>query len=162
MIRKLLVYGLLFLTFPLTLVALSLTAPSSDESLLNYASNHSLPEQFFIYTNGHGVINHPVPGFAKKILPTNNDYNGMPGCYISCYSKNKSKAIYAVSSIAYVYGQIRVPGRYKGRMCVPNGYGNKTVGEDKTFMDLCADKILTCKGNNCWAGSDTGGWYGIN
>lgn len=161
MLKKLLIYGLIILTFPLTLLALSFTAPSQDDEIINFANTHLLPDQFVIYTNGNGAINHPVPGFMKKILPTNNDYKGMPGCYISCYSHSKEAGIYRVSSTIYVYGQVRVPGKYDDRNCIPTGYRHKDISAEKSFENLCTEKISGCKTNHCWAGGETGGWFGI-
>lgn len=161
MIRNLIIYGIIILTFPLTLLALSLTEPPTDNNIVSFANSHLLPDQFLIYTNGKGAINHPVPGFMKKFLPTNNDYKATPGCYIGCYSKDATHAIYAIANGIYIYGQIRVPGKYVERVCTPTGYAHKDISAIQSFKDMCAAKISTCQKKECWAGGDTGTWFGM-
>jgi hypothetical protein len=137
----------------------SLAQPASG-SLSSGADQTLLPDNYTVFTNGSVVINHPMPGFVQKTLPTNNDYKKNPGCYIACYSRNKENGIYSVGSNIFVNGQVRVAGSYKNRICVPTGYENKDISKEDAFNVQCA-KISTCTNNQCWAGGDTGGWFGI-
>ena len=120
-----------------------------------------LPESFAVYTNNNTVINNPAPGFSKQLLPTNNDYQGTPGCYILCYSHQEMGSSYPVSSTIYVMGQIRVPGNYIGRLCEPTQFKGKDISAEPLLKTLCDKTIKSCKGNSCWAGGDSGGWFGI-
>lgn len=138
-------------TLPLTTIN-----PSSASS----PNNTLLPDNFNVYTNGTAVINHPAAGFNQVALPTNNDYKDNPGCYVACYSRDKASGVYTVGNNIYVNGQVRVAGSYKGRICTPTGYETKDISQEDSFHVLCA-KISTCTNNQCWAGGDTGGWFGI-
>lgn len=137
---------------------LGFAQPSSPAN--NQPDQILLPDNFSVYTNGSAVINHPMEGFQKKTLPTNNDYKQSPGCYIACYSDDKNNGIYPVGKDVYVNGQVRVAGAYQGTMCIPTGYENKDLSKEDSLKVQCA-KISTCTSNQCWAGGDTGGWYGI-
>ncbi|KTD52345.1 hypothetical protein Lqui_1189 [Legionella quinlivanii] len=118
-----------------------------------------LPSPFPVYViEGQAVINHPSPGATKVDLPTDNSYTKQPGCYIACYSHRPG--VYAVSPTISVMGQIRVPGTYVARLCQPAGFENQDISKAEQFKQLCTSKISACKGS-CWAGGDTGGWFGI-
>ena len=126
------------------------------------ANQTLLPDDLYaIYTDGTTVINHPETGFTEKFLPTMNLYKGSPGCYIACYSHHRENAIYSVDSSIYVLGQVRIAGKYKNRICEPTNYTGKDISGDAIFKTICTEKIKSCEGNNCWAGGDTGGWFGI-
>ena len=115
---------------------------------------------FPVYTLGNnGVINHPYPGAEQALLPTDNSYTMAPGCYIACYSHNQG--VYPVAADIYVMGQIRVWGKYEDRICQPQGYKGMDISKENKFKFLCSQKINTCRNNTCWAGGDTGGWFGI-
>jgi hypothetical protein len=118
-----------------------------------------LPNPFPVYTDGRSVINHPYPGFTQKLLPTNNEYRKNPGCYVVCYSRQANGAIYSVGDNIFVKGQVRVPGVYANRMCVPIHYEGKNISALSEFKNLCNRKIKSCQ--DCWAGGDSGGWFGI-
>lgn len=120
-----------------------------------------LPEAFSVYVNGTTVINHPEPGFTEMFLPTNNLYKGNPGCYIACYSYQKENAVYPVGDKIYVMGQVRVAGKYAGRVCEPTNFAGKDISGNDVFKSICNEKIEVCKNAKCWAGGDTGGWFGI-
>lgn len=115
-----------------------------------------LPSPFPVYTNNKIVINHPQEGFTKKLLPTNNDYTGHPGCYIACYSHQQKNSIYPVGKDIYVMGQVRLPGNYFNRVCVVNPTQEKLMSPTES----CNQKISSCH-NHCWSGGDSGGWFGI-
>ncbi|RUR12626.1 hypothetical protein [Legionella sp. km772] len=126
--------------------------PTSDTELL--------PSPYPVYViPNQAVINHPVAGASKSSLPTDNSYTDSPGCYIACYSHNPG--VYAVGPSIYVMGQIRVKGSYVNRICQPAGFLNQDISKAFSFKQLCSEKISTCTPNNCWAGGDTGGWFGI-
>jgi len=118
-----------------------------------------LPEAYRVYSNGRSVINYRVPGFQPVILPTVNDYTATPGCYVACYSHNTEGAVYSVGSNIFVKGQVRVRGEYNGRICIPTDTEGVDISADQYFKDLCNESIPSCI--NCWAGGDTGGWFGL-
>jgi hypothetical protein len=126
---------------------------------IRHASAKKLPNPFYVYVKDNVVINHPAPGYEKRLLPTDSSFSHV-GCYIACYSHDPNGAIYGVGQGIYVKGQVRVSGLYLGRVCYPQGYFHKDISKEATFKEICAKRIHTC-GNNCWAGGDTGGWYGI-
>jgi hypothetical protein len=119
-----------------------------------------LPSPYPVYTYGEfGVANNPEVGGARKFIPTDNGYILYPGCYIACYSHKPG--VYPVGPDIFVLGQIRVAGMYKGRICIPEGYKDKDISAAPVFKTLCSTKIPSCMGIECWAGGDTGGWFGI-
>lgn len=124
-----------------------------------------LPENYRVYVLGKTVLNHPAPGpfpgFQAKVLPTVNFYKGDPGCYIVCYSHNATNGIYPVTNTIFVNGQIRVPGYYQGRVCQPYRYVNQDISKANALKYLCQKYIPSCQQGNCWAGGDSGGWFGI-
>ncbi|KTD41353.1 hypothetical protein [Legionella parisiensis] len=130
--------------------------------MVNSDVNKSLlPSPFPVYILGnHGVVNYPYPGAERALLPTDNTYTMAPGCYIACYSHN-THGIYSVTDDIYVMGQIRVQGKYEARICQPEGYKGMDISKADKFKSLCAVKFKACKDNACWAGGDTGGWFGI-
>lgn len=146
--RSLLIGSLLMLALP------------AKADLTNDANQTLLPDEFSVYTNGSQVLNHPAPGFMEQLLPTVNLYKGNSGCYIACYSEKKGNAIYSVSENIYVLGQVRIAGRYVNRLCVPTNFSGKDIRSEAAFKTICNDKIATCEGS-CWAGGDTGGWFGL-
>lgn len=120
-----------------------------------------LPEQYTVYTGYNKVVNNPVPGMKKKILPTVNYHDENPGCYLACYSKRRENSVYGVGGGIFVMGQVRVSGYYKGRVCQPRGYEDQDVSAAGEFKRLCAESFPKACGQGCWAGGDTGGWFGI-
>ncbi|MDA0210555.1 MULTISPECIES: hypothetical protein [Desertifilum] len=117
-----------------------------------------LPEDFRVYTNGGIVTNNAggMQGFEGRILPTVNQYRGEDGGYVAFYSRDPTKAVYSVGGGIYVVGQIRLKGRYKGRIFHPEGYENQDISAAQEFKELCF-KTFGVQG---WAGGDTGGWFG--
>jgi len=113
-----------------------------------------LPSNYEVYTYNNSVTSQPSSQYKKVILPTNTDFKGTPGCYVACYSRDKTHSAYSIESNinTYVIGQVRLPGRYIGRECIVN------YPLDANFY--CNFRIRKCQGN-CWAGGDTGGWFGL-
>lgn len=122
--------------------------------------NRILPEDFRVYVSEAAVINHPVPSYQEKILPTVNRYQGKDGGYIAIYSHNVVRGVYSVGGGIYVIGQIRLQGKYIGRIFYPAGYEEQDISAAEQFKQLADDTFESCQGD-CWAGGDTGGWFGI-
>jgi hypothetical protein len=135
----------------------------SPLAIANEADERLLPEQYKLYFNENvGIVNHPFNGATEKVLPTVNAFKGVPGCYIACYSHDAKKSIYPVGGDIYVMGQVRVAGQYSGRVCQPQGFENKDISAAKEFKEICKKNLSdVCGQSNCWAGGDTGGWFGI-
>lgn len=120
-----------------------------------------LPENYSVYTSGGQVVNRPYPGLGRQALPTVNSFRGAPGCYVACYSHSSEKAAYSVGGGIYVMGQVRVGGRYIKRVCHPENYVNKDISAEQYFKHLCNRTFPDRCTTGCWAGGDTGGWFGI-
>jgi hypothetical protein len=129
--------------------------------LVTTASQTLLPNPFPVYVKDNQVVNHPYSDFAPKLLPTVNTYTKNPGCYVVCYSHEAKGSVYAVGNNVYVHGQVRVPGTYVNRICLPKGYEGVDISSVNAFKKLCSMEIKSCKGVDCWAGGDSGGWFGI-
>ena len=134
---------------------------SSTMAELSTPTEILLPEPYMVFTDGTSVINHTEPGFTEVILPTINLYKGTPGCYIACYSHQRDNSVYYVGDNVYVMGQVRVAGKYAGRICEPTNFAGKDISGNDTFKAICSAKIAGCLAAHCWAGGDTGGWFGI-
>lgn len=121
-----------------------------------------LPAAFPVYAGRGAVVNRPFPGLEPTTLPTVNQFLDYPGCYVACYSRNQENSIYSVGGGIYVMGQVRVPGSYEGRICLPRDYETADISAEPKFKALCAENLAdACSGSSCWAGGDTGGWFGI-
>lgn len=118
-----------------------------------------LPEDFRVYTNDRGIVSNNAGGMQEsegRVLPTVNQYRGEDGGYVAFYSRDPAKAVYSVGGGIYVVGQIRLKGRYKGRIFHPEGYEDQDISAAVEFKELCF-KTFGVQG---WAGGDTGGWFG--
>ena len=122
--------------------------------------DYLLPERFPVYAQDGAVTNNPDSGLSQRQLPTINLFKGRPGGYIACYSHHEAGSAYSVGDSIYVMGQIRLPGRYEGRIFQPKGYRNRDISAQDSFKALCTEHLPSCQGD-CWAGGDTGGWFGI-
>jgi hypothetical protein len=79
---------------------------------------------------------------------------------IACYSHNEENSAYPVGSQIYVMGIIDgLKGRYNGRIFQPEGHENEDISALQEFKDQCNSRFPACK-RGCWAGGDTGGFYG--
>ena len=136
----------------------------SEKLKIYYKRAHTvmLPSNFPVYVSRSGrVINHKARGFQKIILPTSNKFKGFPGCYVACYSRSKKGSVYSVGSGIFVMGQVRVKGTYDKRICKPQGHEYRDISAMSEYKQLCDSEIFSCNSFGCWAGGDTGGWYGI-
>ncbi|MCB8766602.1 hypothetical protein L2E68_22610 [Planktothrix agardhii 1029] len=117
-----------------------------------------LPEDFRVFTSDSGIVGIASGGGQEvepRILPTVNQYKGADGGYVAFYSRDPAKAVYSVGGGIYVVGQIRLKGRYIGRIFHPEGYLNQDISAVSEFKTLCC-KTFGVEG---WAGGDTGGWF---
>lgn len=121
-----------------------------------------LPPCFKVFTNEQGTVTsvQPAPGLERKVIPVVNIFKRNPGCYLACYSHNPDKSIYPVTGSIFLVGQIRVRGTYVGTMCVPENYESTDIRGEEKFKELCS-KAFQCIGNSCWAGPNTGDWFGL-
>lgn len=120
-----------------------------------------LPPCFTIYANDEGrAALHPAEGLEERDIPVVNLFDRTPGCYIACYSRNPDKGVFPVADGIYMIGQIRVRGSYNSTLCVPEDYETKDIRGEKTFKEICS-KSFSCIGNSCWAGPNTGAWFGL-
>lgn len=154
---------LLFLFAAMVIAPAYLVAEILDgeDAKIYYEKAHTvlLPKEFPVYTGPWGVLNHGKSGGTRTYLPTSNDFSSYPGCYVACYSRNSNGAVYPVGSDIFVKGQVRVKGKYDKRVCQPDGYEYQDISAMQRFKDLCNREVRSC--NDCWAGGDTGGWFGI-
>lgn len=157
------IFLLLVISLLMNTIAYATYQQNQSWSRYHYDPNQIiLPTPFPVYIQDGIVVNHPAPGFSAILLPTNNDFIDVPGCYIACYSHDAINGVYSVGNNIYVNGQIRVSGKYYGRICIPAGYLNRDISKATTFKQLCTNKIKSCGTADCWAGGDTGGWLGIH
>lgn len=137
-----------------------ITAMPVDHEEGDFENSRLLPAQFPVWTGDFGVVNNGKAGGKKAFLPTVNIFKGTPGCYVACYSRNKQGAVYGVGGGIFVHGQVRVSGSYAARICKPQAFENADISAGKKFKALCNASVATCK-DGCWAGGDTGGWFGL-
>jgi hypothetical protein len=121
-----------------------------------------LPEEFKVYYNAKlGISQKAFKGSTEKVIPTKNEFTEVPGCYISCYTKDPKKGVYQVGENTYVIGQIRVSGHYYGGNCLPKGFENKDVRTAKEFKEMCEKNFPEkCEKESCTANSNhTAQWF---
>lgn len=123
--------------------------------------DHLLPLDYQVYVFDGGVVNHPGAGTHAVTLPTVNLYHGPQGGYVACYSHQKRGSAYSVGGEIYVMGQVRLRGDYDGRIFQPRGYRGADVSALPRFKRICRRSLWSCRHGGCWAGGDTGGWFGI-
>ena len=117
-----------------------------------------LPEHFKVYVKGESLISHYEPGYEEKVLPTFNVYKGKDGGYIECYIRDpEKKSVCSVGGGFYLIGQIRLQGKYNGRIFVPKGCEGKDLNTVRWITNLCKQHFSS--EDNIWVGNDTGGWF---
>lgn len=120
-----------------------------------------LPEDFKVYVSNNPVMNYPNVRFEERVLPTFNHYKGADGGYVAIYSHSQEKAVYGVGGDVYVVGQVRMQGRYEGRIFVPSGFElEDDITQDTELLKICEMYFPEMKGQ-MWIGGETGGWFGI-
>ena len=144
-----------------TIFLTSCACQGIKDPIIRQANGTKLSNPYTIYVSDKMAVNHPVTGYTKKLLPVDNFYRYVPGCYIACYSHNPQNSVYGIGQNIYVKGLVRVNGLYIGRNCQPQGYFFKDISSISYFSNLCQKRITACKNDSCWAGGDTGGWFGI-
>lgn len=121
-------------------------------------ANYLLSDDFSICVHeDRSVLNNPTEGFKQRLLPTLNHYLGEDGGYVAFYSRDRDSGVYPVSKDIFVVGQIRLKGRYIGRIFHPEGYEGKDLSAAIEFKQMCREAF----GVEGWAGGDTGGWFGL-
>ncbi len=123
--------------------------------------DHTLPPDYQVYVFDGGVVNHPTVGTHAVTLPTVNLYQGPEGGYAACYSHQERGSAYSVGSDIYVMGQVRLRGDYDGRIFQPEGYRGRDISAAPKFKQICGEALPACHADGCWAGGDTGGWFGL-
>ncbi len=43
----------------------------------------------------------------------------------------------------------------------PTHVENPDISALQSFKELCSHQVPSCKDMECWAGGDTGGWFGV-
>lgn len=135
---------------------------NANEKLQEVIPNKDLlPEEFKVYYKKNvGLSKTNFKGSSEKLIPTSNLFEGSPGCYIACYSKNKLEAAYHLLDKVYLMGQIRVQGNYMDGLCIPKGYEDKDMRTAKEFKDKCELEFpAKCKQGSCWASGKTADWF---
>ncbi len=87
------------------------------------------------------------PGFSASLPQINQEQ-----CAIACYTNLNNE--YAVA------GYYATDGKYTGRVCRPGGFMGDISPKNSTYSQKCSVEVEYCKTNICWAGGDTGGFYG--
>jgi hypothetical protein len=95
------------------------------------------------------------PGNLEDLLNEPGDLPTSSGA-IACYTREAGSDIRVVGFIE------EIPGHYKGRIFIPKGYPDDISGEPY-FKELCHEHLVDeCPTEiSCWAGGDTGGYYGF-
>jgi hypothetical protein len=71
------------------------------------------------------------------------------------YTKKSRGAVYSVGNGIYVAGLIRVKGKWKGNIAVPEGWDNHDISASNDFSKFAA-YYYPAFADNCWVGGDTG------
>ncbi len=116
---------------------------------------NELPTEINVYVKSNNVSNQFFSGSTKKVLPIANNYKGSDGVYIAVYTKKSRGAVYSVGNGIYVAGLIRVKGKWKGNIAVPEGWDNHDISASNDFSKFAAYYYPTFA-DNCWVGGDTG------
>ena len=143
------------------LITLSLfTSNNATSTDLSNSSIKLLPRDFKVYVKNSIVVNNALPSFESRVLPTINHYVKADGGYVAVYTRQKEGSVYGVGNGIYVIGQIRVQGKYIGRIFYPKGYvKGDNITKDDNILSLCHEYFPQFK-HKVWIGGDTGGWYG--
>lgn len=132
------------------LIALAIIALAATPASAKTAVDHMLPKNFSFALSG-----------APRPVPIWNWYRGPHGGYVACYSHRSSGAVYPVGGDIYVMGVVRLQGDYEGRIFQPLGYRDRDISAADQLKGICQKSIRACFAGGCWAGGDTGGWFGL-
>ncbi len=139
---------------------LQLEQKTHQASLVEKAITSDLEstKKLFKFYLDTGLLSDPN-GRIAKFLKNNENIPTLPSKgAIACYSYSEAGSSYSVGNV-YVMGIIDgINGRYNGRIFQPQGYENNDISAP-IFKHLCNSRFPACK-NGCWAGGDTGGFYG--
>lgn len=130
-------------------------------ALAETPNKEMLPEDMKVYYKENMISRAQFKGGNAKLIPVNNEYKENPGCYLACFSRNKSHhAVYHISDNIYMMGQFRVPGHYTNGFCLPKGYDFKDVRKSNEFKERC-EKVFPekCQKGSCWANANTSYWF---
>nr|MBK7068052.1 hypothetical protein [Deltaproteobacteria bacterium] len=120
-----------------------------------------LPEDFRVYVSPDGgVANVPYEGSEERVLATVNLYQGEDGGYVAVYSRHAEAGVYSVGGGIYVVGQVRLRGRYVGRVFHPTGFEQRDISAASEIAFVC-NQAFGGGDWECWGGGDTGGWFGF-
>lgn len=113
----------------------------------------------YFIPEGEFVVGGWKPG---ALLPTFNDYMGSDGGYIAVYTRETKNVAYSVGGGIQVVAQVRVKGRYSGRIFIPEGYvRGDNITRDPNLVGTCRKYLPDWNGKDIWVGGDTGGWFGL-
>ncbi len=119
-----------------------------------------LPSNFTIFVGDDGAANVEYPGATAKILPTVNHERGRGGGYLVVYTHTAAAAVYAVGADIFMAGQLRVQGRYYGRIFYPAGSRPGDDISQRLDLKALAARYFPQLGADLWLGGDSGGWLG--
>jgi hypothetical protein len=117
------------------------------------------PKGNFVVIGPRSSEFHERMGTTSVDVPVVDKVKEGSSCHLACYSHNE-QALYPVGGNIYVNGLVKVSGRYSGRICLPSGAEDQDISAMQSFKDLCEKKVLSCAQGDCWAGGDTGGFFG--
>ena len=122
-----------------------------------------LPENLKVYPlpEGGATVIKKDSTTNELTLPTVNSWLADPGCYLTCHTKDKDQAVYAIGNGTYVVGQMRVPGYYgKDGMCVTKLKKEEDMSTSRRFKYMCNVAFnVACMRESCWAEPRTGQWF---
>jgi hypothetical protein len=141
---------------------LQLEQKKHQSSLVEKAITSDLEstKKLFKFYLDTGLLSDPN-GRIATFLTKNEDVPTLPSKgAIACYSHSEAGSSYPVAGDIYVMGIIDgLNGRYNGRIFQPEGHESEDISALQDFKNLCNSRFPSCK-NGCWAGGDTGGFYG--
>jgi hypothetical protein len=150
-------YTVLFIS----MLAIALAVCCAGVRAADPDTDRLLAERFTVHVLGNTAVNWPAPGSRPAILPTRNLYRGPRGGYVACYSHRAAGSAYGIGGNIYVMGQVRLRGDYAGRIFQPEGFRGADISAAPHFNQVCGQALAACSAGDCWAGGDTGGWFGI-
>ena len=129
-------------------------------ALAEIPTDYLLPSDFPVYVFDGGVVNHPVPGSRRVVLPTVNRYDGPGGGYVACFPPPPRQRVlggwrHLCDGTGACARRLRRP------HLSALGHRGRDISAAPEFKQICGDAIAACRAGACWAGGDTGGWFGL-